>query len=99
MKTVKNAANKIKKMSALALGALLSSPVWADEVDPLAPILGGKMKAMFGSSATFWKIYILADIIMAFGAWVKTKNYLVFIGVFVLALLPGFLVDTFVFPK
>ena len=99
MNTVKKATNKIKKMSTLALGALLSAPVWADEADPLAPILSGKVKALFGSSASFWKIYILADIVLSLAALVKTKNYLIFIGTFVVALLPGFLVDTFVFSK
>ena len=35
MKTVKKAANRIKEVSTLALGTLLSSQVWAEEVDPL----------------------------------------------------------------
>lgn len=99
MKAVKKAVNRIKKMSTFALGALLSSQAWAEEADPLAPILGGKIKAMFGSSATFWKIYILVDIIFAGSAWIKTKSPMVFLGVFVLALIPGFLIDIFVFPK
>lgn len=99
MKTVKKAANKIRAVSTFALGAVLSSQVWAEEADPLAPMLGGKIKAMFGSSATFWKIYILIDIIFAGAACIKTKSPMVFLGVFVLALIPGFLIDLFVFPK
>ena len=99
MKTVKKAANRIKEVSTLVLGTLLSSQVWAEEVDPLAPMLGGKIKAMFGSSSTFWKIYILIDIIFAGAACIKTKSPMVFLGVFVLALIPGFLIDTFVFPR
>lgn len=99
MKTVKKAANRIREVSTLALGALLSSQVWAEEADPLAPMLGGKIKAMFGSSSTFWKIYILIDIIFASAACIKTKSPMVFLGVFVLALIPGFLIDTYVFPR
>lgn len=99
MKTVKKAVNRAKEISTLALGALLSSRVWAEEADPLAPMLSGKLKAMFGGSSTFWKIYILIDVIFAGAAWIKTKSPMVFLGVFVLALIPGFLLDTFVFSK
>ena len=42
---------------------------------------------------------ILADIALATLAAMKSKNPTVFVGVFVTALVPGFLVKRYVFPQ
>jgi hypothetical protein len=56
------------------------------------------LKGIFGSDAGFWKMFILADIALATLASFKSKNPMVFVGVFMTALVPGFLVKRYVFP-
>lgn len=85
----------LTKMGASVSCVLLSAQVFAD--DKLAPVLNGTIKDMFGSSSTFWRLFILIDIIFAFGAWIKTKSLMTVLAVFVIILLPGVLIDTFVF--
>lgn len=85
-------------MSALVIGLsgmLLNTGVFA--ADKLKAALEGDVADTFGSSGTFWTIYILVDIILAASAWVKSKNPMVFVGVFCIALIPGILIKVFVF--
>jgi hypothetical protein len=74
---------------------LLSNSVFA--ADRLASALGGDVQDMLGGSGTFWKIFILVDIVLAAAAAVKTKNPMVFAGVFAIAFLPALILNAFVF--
>ena len=65
--------------------------------DKLANAMSGDIQDMLGGSGTFWKIFILVDIILSAAMAVKTKNPMVFVGVFAIALIPAFLINTFVF--
>ena len=76
-------------------GALLTGSVFA--ADRLAGAIGGDIQDMLGGSGTFWKVFILVDIILAAAAAVKTKNPMVFVGVFSIAFLPAILINAFVF--
>jgi len=95
MKAGRKIVNGIKKASVALSGVLLCAQVFAD--DKLAPVMQGAVKDMLGSSATFWKVFILVDIILAAAMAVKTKNVMVFVGVLGIALIPAFLINTFVF--
>lgn len=86
---------KIKALVATASGAMLTSGVWA--ADKLAEAISGDVQDMLGSGSSFWKIFILVDIILAAALAVKTKNPMTFVGVLAIALVPGFLIRTFVF--
>lgn len=65
--------------------------------DVIGTFLTTNLKDLFGSSSGFWKVFILADITLATLASVKSKNPLVFVGVFMTALVPGFLINRYVF--
>lgn len=69
----------------------------AEGADLLANALNGDVKATIGSSGKFWKIFILIDIVLAAAAAVKTKNPLVFGGVFFTAFIPAVLISAMVF--
>ena len=84
----------------LTIGVLLfvfSGLTHADGTDLLANALNGDVKATIGSSGKFWKIFILIDIVLAAAAAVKTKNPLVFGGVFFTAFIPAILISAMVF--
>ena len=95
MKLVKKMSSSFRKALAIAGGFILSSSVWAE--DKLANVITGEVQDMFGSGASFWKLFILVDIILAVAAVVKTKNPMVFLGVLAVAIVPTFLIRTFVF--
>lgn len=65
--------------------------------DLLSSALSGSVEKTVGATGKFWKIFILFDIVLAAAAAVKTKNPLVFGGVFITAFLPGILLSTLVF--
>ena len=95
MKIVKKGGELARKYSSVLFLSLLSKSVLAEDL--LAQALEGNVKDSFATNSTFWKIFILVDIILSAAMAVKTKNPMVFIGVFVIALLPAFLINTFVF--
>ncbi|MDF1756934.1 MAG: hypothetical protein P1U74_01355 [Legionellaceae bacterium] len=95
MNISKKLVNKIKQAGVCASAFLLATEVHA--TDRLAGAMQGDIQDMLGGSGTFWKIFILVDIILSAAMAVKTKNPMVFVGVFVIALLPAFLINTFVF--
>lgn len=65
--------------------------------DLLADVFKGSVGKTLGSQSKFWKIFILFDVILAAAAAVKSKNPLVFGGVFITAFLPGILLKSLVF--
>ena len=95
MKRSKKALNSIKRTGWILSGALLSASAFA--TDKLAEALGGDVQDMLGGSGTFWKIFILVDIVLAAAMAVKSKNPMVFAGVFAIAFIPGLLIKSFVF--
>ena len=95
MKLVKKLNSGLRKAMAVGTGLVLSSGVWAE--DKLATVISGDMQDMFGTNASFWKLFILVDIILAVAVVVKTKNPMAFLGVLAVAIVPTFLVRTFVF--
>ena len=95
MKINKRFVNGIKKIGIGLSGALLASQVYA--TDKLAGAMQGDVQDMLGGQGTFWKVFILVDIILSAALAVKSKNPMVFVGVFAIALLPGFFLNTFVF--
>lgn len=95
MKLVKKLNSGLRKAMAVGTGLVLSSGVWAE--DKLATVISGDMQDMFGINASFWKLFILVDIILAVAVVVKTKNPMAFLGVLAVAIVPTFLVRTFVF--
>lgn len=84
----------IKGSSYLAMISL-SSSVFANDL--LAKALTGDVGDSLGSGSMFWKIFILADVILATAMAVKTKNPMVFVGVAGVAFIPAFLLKTLVF--
>lgn len=95
MRKSKNLSNCMKKIGASLSGLLLTTSVFAQ--DKLSGAMSGDVQDMLGGSGTFWKVFILVDIILAAAMAVKTKNPMVFVGVFGIALIPGFLINAFVF--
>lgn len=95
MELIKKSAIFSKKFWLGATCFLLSSAVFAD--DKLAGVISGDMKDMLGSGSTFWKLFILVDVVLSAALAVKSKNPMVFLGVFSIALIPGFLINSFVF--
>ena len=95
MKERKTAVKGIKRAALIAMGALLSASAFA--TDKLADALGGDVQDMLGGSGTFWKIFILVDVVLAAAMAVKSKNPMVFAGVFAIAFIPGLLIKSFVF--
>ena len=96
---MKNILKKVKgcykKIALVMSGLCLSSAVFAS--DKLAGAMAGDIQDMLGGQGTFWKAFILVDIILAAAALVKTKNLMVFLSVFAIALIPGYLISVFVF--
>ena len=88
------------KVACVISVTLVCHPAFADEVqgDVVKDFMQQSLKGIFGSDAGFWKIFILADIALATMAGMKSKNPMVFVGVFMTALVPGFLVKRYVFP-
>lgn len=80
--------------------ALLSHPAFcsSSDGDVVKEFMQQSLKGIFGSDAGFWKMFILADIALATLASFKSKNPMVFVGVFMTALVPGFLIKRYVFP-
>lgn len=95
MKTSSKAIKGIQRAALIMTGALLSASAFA--TDKLADALGGDVQDMLGGSGTFWKIFILVDVVLAAAMAVKTKNPMVFAGVFAIAFIPGLLIKSFVF--
>jgi hypothetical protein len=95
MKLIEQLKGRYKKWGIGMSGALLSMSAFA--TDKLAGAMSGDVQDMLGGSGTFWKVFILVDIILAAAMAVKSKNPMVFVGVFAIALIPGFLINAFVF--
>ena len=95
MKVTIKAMTTMKRAALIAAGALLSVNAFA--TDKLADALGGDVQDMLGGSGTFWKIFILVDVVLAAAMAVKSKNPMVFAGVFAIAFIPGLLIKSFVF--
>jgi hypothetical protein len=95
MKMSKKLTSCLKKLSYGVGGMVLSCNVFAEDV--LASAMNGVVKDSLGSQGTFWTIFILVDIMLSIAAAVKTKNPMVFAGVFAIALIPGVLINAFVF--
>lgn len=89
------AMKTMKRTALIASGAFLSMNAFA--TDKLADALGGDVQDMLGGSGTFWKVFILVDIVLAAAMAVKSKNPMVFAGVFAIAFIPGLLIKSFVF--
>lgn len=89
------------KFSCFLSVLLLSHPAFCDssEGDVVKQFMQQSLKGIFGSDAGFWKMFILADIALATVASLKSKNPMVFVGVFMTALVPGFLIKRYVFPS
>lgn len=85
----------MQKISSTLVVFLLSKSVFANDL--LAKALDGDIKDTLGSNARFWTIFILVDIILATFLAVASHNPKVFLSVFVIAFIPGFLIKTFVF--
>lgn len=95
MKANRKVIKGIKRAALIMTGALLSANAFA--TDKLADALGGDVQDMLGGSGTFWKVFILVDIVLAAAMAVKSKNPMVFAGVFAIAFIPGLLIKSFVF--
>ena len=92
---IKKCKSKLWKMGLGLMTAAITGQVLA--ADRLSAAMQGDIQDMLGGSGTFWKIFILVDIILSAAMAVKTKNPMVFVGVFAIALIPAFLINTFVF--
>lgn len=102
MKILINIKEKLMRHLVLASISMLSVPAWAGDDgktvnDPVQEFMSSTLQSYFGSSAGFWKAFILADIMLATFASLKNKNPMTFVGVFMTALVPGYLVRTYVF--
>ena len=91
----KKISDRVKKIGVGLSSIALTSQVFA--ADKLAGAMSGDVQDMLGGAGTFWKVFILVDIILAAAMAVKSKNPMVFVGVFAIALIPGFLINAFVF--
>ena len=87
--------NALKNALAAVTLCLASASVFANDL--LAKALTGDVGDSLGSGSMFWKIFILADVILATAMAVKTKNPMVFVGVAGVAFIPAFLLKTLVF--
>ena len=95
MKMSKKVTKFLKRGLVGASIFLLAHAVQANDL--LAQSLQGDVGDSLGSGAMFWKIFILADIILATAMAVKSKNPMVFLGVAGVAFIPAFLIKTLVF--
>lgn len=92
---IKKCKSKLWKIGLGLMTTAITGQVLA--ADKLSAAMQGDIQDMLGGSGTFWKIFILVDIILSAAMAVKTKNPMVFVGVFAIALIPAFLINTFVF--
>ena len=102
MKTVKkftSLKDNFMRVICLLSAMFITTPALADDGDVIGEFMQSSMAGLFGSSSGFWKMFILADIGLAAAASMKSKNPMVFAGVFMTALIPGFLVKRYVFPS
>lgn len=95
MKMGKKIINLLQRGGSVLVCALFSKSVFANDL--LVKVLEGDIKDTLGSHAKFWTLFILVDIVLATFAAVATKNPKVFLSVFIVAFIPGFLIKTFVF--
>ena len=95
MKEVKKWSEKLKYGLIMIPLGLITKSVLARDL--LSQALEGNVQDSLGSEATFWKIFVLAAIILATCAAAATQNHKVFLGVIAIAFIPGFLIKTFVF--
>ncbi|WP_419421628.1 hypothetical protein ACNVED_16770 (plasmid) [Legionella sp. D16C41] len=97
---INNLKNAMMRFTCMVSAMLITAPLFAEDTggDVVGDFLQQSLKGIFGSNAGFWKIFILADIALATLAVMKSKNPTVFVGVFMTALVPGFLVKRYVFP-
>jgi len=95
MKISKKLSTMTKACASTLAGLVLASSAYA--ADKLSGMLGGDIQDTLGGSGTFWKVYILVDIALTGAVAVKSKNPLVYGSVFFIALIPGLLVEIFVF--
>lgn len=95
MNVLKKLNHLIQKGSLGLLIALLSKSAVANDL--LAEALEGNIKDTLGSKSKFWTIFIIIDVVLAAAMYVKTKNPMVFAGVFFIVFIPTFLIKTFVF--
>ena len=95
MSIIRKAIASVKIASLTVFVSFISSNAFA--ADLLAEAVNGDVKDTFGAGSAFWKLFILADIIVAGTAAIKTKSPMVFAGVFIIVLVPGFLLKRFVF--
>lgn len=90
------------KIACMVSALAITNQAYADGTkqgdDPIWEFMQQSLQGIFGSGAGFWKFFILADIALATYASLKSKNPTVFVGVFMTALLPGYLVKRYVFP-
>lgn len=87
-----------KALCLMSLYAVCANNACANEADDvIGSFLTTHLSGLFGSSSGFWKVFILADVAMATLASMKNKNPMVFVGVFMTALVPGFLINRYVF--
>lgn len=100
VKKITKAKDFYFKCSCVLSVTLLSHPAFSSsgDGDVVKEFMQQSLKGIFGSDAGFWKMFILADIALATLASFKSKNPMVFVGVFMTALVPGFLIKRYVFP-
>ena len=98
MQFVKKLHTKVNMLLTSGILAIFSLPSFAvEDKDLLSDALHGSIQKTLGSDATFWKLFILVDVILGAAAYVSTKNPLVFLGVIAIAFIPGVLLKLFVF--
>jgi hypothetical protein len=98
MKKIKGFTQRCNQYMLGIVAATSSGSIFANSGgDLLANALSGEVAGSLGNGATFWKIFILVDIILATAMAVKSKNPMVFVGVAGIAFIPAFLLKTFVF--
>ena len=102
VKKLTSLKDNFMRVICLLSAMLITTPALAEntgEGDVIGEFMQSSMAGLFGSSSGFWKMFILADIGLAAAASMKSKNPMVFAGVFMTALIPGFLVKRYVFPS
>jgi hypothetical protein len=95
MNRTKKITTVLRQSWLIAVGLCVTGSSQAEDL--LSKALQGNVGDSLGSGSMFWKIFILADIILATAMAVKTKNPMVFVGVAGVAFIPAFLLKTLVF--
>lgn len=100
VRNIVNLRNGTMRFFCMLSAMFITAPVFAENKndDVVGEFMKESLQGIFGSDAGFWKVFILADIALATLAAMKSKNPTVFVGVFMTALVPGFLVKRYVFP-